>query len=389
MRLPLTLLLLWILFFFLNAQAQVSITLENCYTLARENYPMIKQRDLIAKSAEYSIENASKGYYPQLSFYGQATYQSQVTQIPIKLPNINIPTISKDQYKFYGEINQTIYDGGQIRAQKESIKANEIIEVQKLETEIYKLKERINQLYFGILLVNEQLKQVDILKKDMASGIAKINAAIANGVALKSSADALLVEQLKADQKTIELKASRNAYLEMLGLYTNQKLTENSIIEKPVTPALANTIQRPELLLYYNQSRLLDVQNKLINVKNRPKVGLFFQGGFGRPALNMLNNEFTGYCIGGVRLSWSLNGFYTAKNDRVIIGINYNLIETQKETFLFNTNLALKQQSTEINKNEELIRTDESIISLRTKIKIRHWHNSKMVPLILQIMCAK
>ncbi len=358
------------------AQTNPVLTIDNCYAIAQQNYPLIKQRELIAKSTDFSLENASKAYYPQLSFNGQATYQSAVTEVPIKLPNQTIPTISKNQYKMYADLNQVLYDGGNIKTQKEMLVANSEIEKQKTEIELYKLKDRINQLFFGVLLVNEQIKQTELLQKDIQSGITKTNAAIANGIALKNGGDVLQAEYLKSTQRMVELKAAKNAYLDMLGLFLSQTLNENTQLVKPVAPALATTINRPELLLYYNQNKLIDAQSKMISVKTMPKVNLFVQAGFGRPALNMLDNSFTGYYIGGVRFSWSLSGLYTAKKEREILGFNYSLIEIQKETFLFNTNLALKQQSAEVSKMEELIKSDSEIISLRTKIK-----NNSMVQL--------
>src|SRR5688572_241453 len=165
--------------------AQKLLTIEDCYSLSRENYPLVKQHNLITKSNSYSLGNASKGYLPQLNVFGQASYQSDVTQIPISAPGVTV--LDKDQYKIYGEVNQTLYDGGMIRKQKEIIEANTVVEEQKLEVELYKLKERINQLFFGALLINEQLNQTDILKKNIQTALAKTNEAIANGIALKSS----------------------------------------------------------------------------------------------------------------------------------------------------------------------------------------------------------
>ncbi|MGZ8550179.1 MAG: TolC family protein, partial [Chitinophagaceae bacterium] len=189
----------------INAQKAQSLSLEDCYTLARQNFPLIKQKDLIQKTKEYSIDNISKGYLPQFLINGQATYQSDVTEIPVKLPNTTIPTLDKDQYKIYAEVNQAVFDGGVKRLQKQSVEAGGAVEQQKLEVELYKLKERINQLFFGILLANEQLVQTDLLKKDIQLGLTKINAAIANGTALKSSGDALQAELMKSNQRTIEL----------------------------------------------------------------------------------------------------------------------------------------------------------------------------------------
>jgi outer membrane protein TolC len=352
-----------------DAQIKKTLTIEDCYRLARQNYPLVKQKELILKSKEYSLENASKGYLPQFSINGQATYQSDVTEIPVKIPNTTIPTISKDQYKIYTEIDQTISDGGIIKMQKQSIEANAAVEDQKLEVELYNLKERINQMYFGILLVNEQDSLTEILKKDIHNGITKTNAAIANGTALKSSSDILQAELLKIDQHSIELSATRKAFIERLSQFISQSLDENILVDRPVQISISQNITRPELSLFDNQKKMIDVQDKLLRAKNQPKVGLFLQAGYGRPALNMLKNDFAGYYIGGLRVNWSLSGFYTYKKDKALLENNRQLIDIRKETFLFNTVNTLQQQKEEIIKLQELIQSDEEIIVLRNRIK--------------------
>lgn len=352
-----------------NAQTPDPLSLNDCYALARQNYPLVKQQELIHKSKEYSIENISKGYLPQFIINGQATYQSDVTEIPVKLPNTTIPSISKDQYKIYAEVNQAVFDGGIKKLQKQSVDAGAAVDQQKLEVELYKLKDRINQLFFGILLVNEQLAQTNILKKDIQLGISKINAAIANGSALKSSADALQAELLKTDQRSIELRSAGQAYRDMLGLFINKSLDENNVLEKPEKIPASQTINRPELILYDTEKKLFDIENNLVKAKNLPKVGFFLQGGYGRPALNMLKNDFAAYYIGGAKITWSLSGLYTSKKEKALLNIKSKTVDLQKEVFLFNTNLIVKKQNAEISKLEELIRSDNGIIQLRTRIK--------------------
>jgi outer membrane protein TolC len=352
-----------------EAKAQTTLTIQDCYSLAKANYPLLKQRDLITKSKEYTVQNASKGYLPQLSINGSATYQSEVTAIPISIPGMNVPTLSKDQYKLYAEVNQTVYDGGIIKQQKQTHEANSVVDQQKLEVELYRINERINQLYFGILMIDEQLKQTELLKKDLQLGINRTETAIANGTAFKSSLDVLKAEMLKVNQRTIELKATRKGYLDMLSLFVNKTLDEQTQLTKPKQLNLSAQINRPELMMYDYQNKSLDVQSKMINAKNMPKVNLFVQGGYGRPALNMLNNNFETYYIGGVRMNWSLSGYYTSGKEKEIVNINRRAIELQKETFLFNTNNTVKQQSAEIAKLQELLSTDDEIITLRTGIK--------------------
>lgn len=361
--------LLLLLMFCAGALRAQTLTIEECYTLAAQNYPLVKQRELINKSNEYSLQNLSKGYLPQLTVVGQATYQSEVTQVPIEVPGMTVPTLSKDQYKFYGEVNQTLFDGGVIKQQKITQEANSVVEQQKLEVELYKIKERINQLFFGILLVDEQLKQTELLKTDIKLGLKKTEAAIANGTAFKSSADVLRAELLNADQRATELKAARTAYAEMLSLFINKPLTAGVQLEKPKTLVVTQEINRPELTLYSYQNKTVDAQYKMLTARNLPKLNLFVQGGYGRPALNMLSNEFESYYLGGLRLNWSLSALYTMKKDKALLDLSRRNIEVQKETFLFNTNYTLKQQSAEVNKYNQLLTSDEQIVTLRTSVK--------------------
>jgi len=360
------------LYFHGSVQAQTTSTLSlaKCYQLAENNYPLVRQFALIEKSKEYSISNVSKAVLPQFFISGQATYQSDVTQIPITFPNMTIPSMSRDQYKLYGEVSQSITDLLTLRYQKDLINASIAVETHKLEVELYGLKERINQIYFGILLIDAQMAQVEILKKDIRSGINKNQVAIDNGIALKSSADVLRAEWLKAEQRSIELKAARKAYTEMLSLFINQSVDQETILERPNPVVQAQTINRPELRWFEGQKQALDAQNRLIDTKVQPRFGLFLQGGYGRPALNMLKNDPEPYYIGGVRLTWNLSNFYTYKQEKQLLSLNQQTIEVQKETFLFNTGLVLKQQDNEIIKLQELLHTDEEIVRLRESIRL-------------------
>ena len=337
--------------------------------MAMRNFPLVKQYALIDKSKSYSIDNANKSYLPQFNIGGQATYQSEVTHIPISLPNVKVPELSKDQYKLYGEVSQAITDLFTTKDYRELISANAEIEGQKIEVELYKLKERISNLFFGILLIDAQIQQTEFLKKDIQSGIDKISVAIAYGTALKSSADNLKAELLKANQRTIELKSNRSGYAAMLSYFIDQTVDETTFLIKPSPQIISSTINRPELKLFDLQKRTFEVQNKLIKAKNLPRLNLFLQGGLGRPALNMLSNDVNLYYLAGLRLNWNLAGLYTYKNEKQILSLNQKGLDIQKEIFLFNTNVILHQQNSEVSKMQELIETDNSIITLRESIK--------------------
>ena len=356
-----------------NLQAQTNtLNLDQCYNLARQNYPLIKQKELITQSKEFTIANVHSGNMPQVMLMAQATYQSDVTKVSVDNPAFpKIQPLSKDQYKIYAEVNQNLYDGGAIKKSSSLQEVNAQVEDQKIEVELYKIKDRINQLYFGVLLLDKQTGQLDVLRKDILTSQAKVKASIENGVAFKMNADILEAELLKTDQRAIEIKSSRKAYLDMLGLFINQTLAENTILQEPVDTnvTISDDISRPELNLFNYQKRLANEQYLLTTTRTQPRAGLFLQAGYGKPGLNMLKNEFTPYAIGGLRLSWNLSGFYNSSREKQIMQINTRSIDVQQDAFLFNTKISLRQTSAEVNKLQELIKIDDQIIQLRERIK--------------------
>lgn len=361
--------LFWIIPLF--TQAQSPLTIEMCHELARNNYPLIQQKQLIEQSTAYSIANIGSGHLPQISINAQATYQSDVTQVPMAAPGFNIEPLSKDQYKIFGEVSQSLYDGGAIKGQKSLTETKGHVEDQQLEVELYKIKERINQLFFGILLVDEQTAQIELLQKDLERNIKRAEAAVKNGTAFKMSVELLQAENLKATQRMIETQSMREAYITMLGYFINQPLDETTVLTRPTVLTFEDqpVLSRPELTLFNYQRELLGAQYELGKTKTLPRVGLFLQGGYGKPALNQLKNEFDTYYLGGIRLNWSLSGFYNSKRDKQLRDFNLQQVNAQKETFEFNTNLLTTQQKQELNKLNKLIEVDDQIIELRTSIK--------------------
>lgn len=354
----------------LFSQPLQKLTLEQAYELSAKNYPAVKQKDLVKQTAAISIGNLQKGFLPQVSISGQASYQSDVTKIDISFPGFSFNPPAKDQYKFLADVSQLIYDGGVTKEQKTLLQLNASVEDQKVEVELYKLKERINQIYLSILYFDEQLKQVELVKADIQTGIKRVDAQVQNGVSFKSNLNMLKAELLKAEQRVIEVRASRKGFVDVLALFTDEQLTENVQLEKPVftDAALTTEIVRPELKLYSDQQKLIGQQNKLITAKNLPKASLFLQTGYANPALNLLKHGFDYYYIGGVRLNWSLGGLYTKKKEKELVVVNKKIVEVQKETFLLNTNTQLKQQQAEIDKLKQLIVSDNEIIELRKSV---------------------
>lgn len=352
--------------------AQENVSIEQCYQWAKANYPLIKQYRLIEQSEQFNLSNAGKGYLPQFSLNAKATYQSDVTKLPIDIPisGLVIPTLNKDQYQVVAEVNQTVWDGGVIRSNKDVLKAKARTEIGQVETDLYTLNQRINDLFFGILLQNELLRQNVILQNDFRANIDRIKAMITNGVANQSDLESMTVELLNAHQKEIELQAARKGYIQVLSALTGQPIGETSTLVIPVVQNdLSLEIHRPELDLFNQQIQLVKMQDKQISAGIMPRIGLFMQGGYGRPGLNMLSDDFDAFYIGGIRLSWNLGKLYTLKNDRRKLETDCKTIDVQRETFLFNTRMQLTQQHTEIEKINKLIQTDAKIVALRTSIK--------------------
>ena len=349
--------------------AQETLTLEETYALAKQNYPLIKRHDLIAKTKQYNIENTSKGWLPQINVIGQATYQNEVTQLPISLPNMTIEPLSKDQYKVFADVQQTIYDGGMIANQKKMAEINSEIEMQKTEVETDKLEERINQIYFGALQTDEQIQQVALTRTDIQNALTKAEAQLKYGVILRSNVDVLKAQLINLEQKQIELQTVKKSFLDMLSVFINRNLDENTQLQKPERILFENQNNRPELKLFDIQKQALEQQKSIINSKNLPKLGLFGQGGYGKPGFNMLKNEFDLFYIGGVRLNIPISGFYTKKNDLALLDIQQQEVEVQRENFLFNQQFQTLQNNNELDKIQKLIDKDSELIALRESIK--------------------
>ena len=374
------------LFFFLTIVCQMGIiaqtlTIETCQEKAKANYPLVKQYGLIEQTAKYNISNANKGYLPQVTLSARATYQSDVTQIPSSLGEVlskltgkpfSFPSLAKDQYQAVLEATQLIWDGGVICTQNKITKAGTEVEKQKLEVDLYTLKDRVNQLYFGILLLDEQLKQTDILKNDLQINFNRVSTLVVNGIASQPDLDAIKVELINVNQRLSDINNTRKTYGIMLSALTGLEITDKTELKKPETDlsGLNETANhRPELSLFEAQAKLYENQKSLVTAGNLPKVGAFVQGGYGQPGLNMFTTGFSPFYIGGVRFSWNLSGLYTQKDNLNKLDVNKKSVEIQKETFLFNNKLMTKQQQNEIEKIQSTLKSDDEIIGLRQNIK--------------------
>ena len=348
------------------------LTLEACQEKARENYPLVKQYDLLEKSREYTLANAGKGYLPQLSLSAKATYQSEVARLPVSLPGVEIKPLNKDQYQVVAELNQLIWDGGMIRARKRTLQAESEIEYHRTDVELYAIRERVNQLFFGALLAEEQLKVNGLLQRELQQYDKQVFAYVQNGVASAADLDAVRVELLQVKQQEEEVRAMRRAYRLMLAVMIGEEMDEALALEKPVATGVHETTagRRPEIQLFDQQERDFALRQDLLTAKNRPRIALFAQGGYGNPGLNMLKNEFAGYYIAGARLSWNFGNLYTLRNERKQLALGQQLLQTRKEAFLFHTRLEMTREQVEVDKWRRLLAQDDEVVLLRERIRV-------------------
>jgi outer membrane protein TolC len=347
--------------------SKAQITLAGCQEKARANYPLIKQLELIDKSTEYNISNANKAYLPQVSLTAIEGY------IINGLPSF-VPGAPSDNgsFKFIGigQVNQTIWDGGGTKVQKDMIRANSEVEKANIEVSLFALRERVNQLYFGILVINEQLRELDILKQNLQRSINKVKLSADNGLAYTSDTDEVKVELLKVEQRVDEFIYTRKSFMSMLGLMIGESLREDQVLEKPeLVISLPGTINRPELTLYNYQRKWAEQQNASSRVGYMPKIGLLALGVRLQPGAQFGTQALQSLSLAGLSLSWNTMGLYRDKNNKSQTQVSLDRIQNQQETFLFNTNLQLTQQANDVAKQQSIISKDMQIIALRTSIK--------------------
>lgn len=365
--------------------AQRTVSLEECYAAAQRNYPLVRQYELIEKSKDYTLSNASRAYLPQVTFSAKASWQLDVTKFSLDKEKLAqsqfgsmidpdelagmIPTISKDQYGASIDVSQTIWDGGAVKARKDAAASQAEADARSVDASIYGLRARVNELFFGIILMQSNIEQCNLMLSNLEINYKKVESYIENGVAGQADLDAIRIQQLKTRQEALNLDNTKRAYIRMLGLLTGLDLGEDAALTKP-EPIISGTsqIQRPELAMYEAQLKALESQNRQITAGLTPKFGLYVSGGYGRPGLNMLDNEFRPYLTAGVRMTWNIGNFYTKRNDLCLIETRKASIETQRQTFLLNTSMDISGKDSEIRALREQLEYDDEIIALRQSV---------------------
>lgn len=369
-----------ILLVLLAATPSAAITIDECRRMATENYPMVKQYGLVEMSTDYSISNAKRNYLPRISISAQATYQSEVVEFSPEIQNmfstfgVNYAGIDKDQYRATIELQQNIWDGGISKAQRKKAEAEGTSSARSIETEIYSVNERIDQLYFGILILKARQEQNTKLRELLKSNCDKIEGMLKNGTAMQSDYDAVRAEQLAAEQDYRRITASCKAYCNMLSLFTGKEITpdtEFTLPEAIYDPDAEN--RRPELSLIDARISELDAEEFALKRASNPKIGAFAQGFYGNTGLNMFKDmtehRWSANYIVGIKLQWDISQYYTRRNTKNKITLARQQLLNNKETFLFNSDIKRKEIEGEIDKMHEIMHKDDEIIKLRRSVR--------------------
>lgn len=352
-----------------HLKAQDQLGLEECYNLVTKNFPTAKQSEYYATKNALDLDVIKTDKLPKVDFSAQATYQSDVTHMPISIPNSTVEPPNKDQYKATVTVNQLIYSGGLINA-SEKAKTEELKTQQKqVEVNLYQLKKQVNQLYFTALLIQEKTALLHAKKNQLSTKLKEVKSGIKYGAILPTSDKILEAELLKIDQQIYELSLSKSTTLNALSKLIGTPITNETQLKTPEILTSENTeIERPELDLFNLQKNYLETSEAMISKQNTPKLLGFATGGYGNPGLNMLDNSFQTYYHVGVKLNWNIFDWNANKKQRESLLINKEIINSEEEAFLLNTTIEMDKQHSEIEKLTKLIETDFTIIDLRKEV---------------------
>ncbi len=355
-------------------------TLDECHRLAREHYPAIRQYGLIAQTEQYTLSNAARAWIPQVSMSAQATCQSAAAAFPDALANMltvqgyDMAGLRKDQYKVALDVNQNIWDGGQSRAARSAAEADAAEQRRAADVDMYALEERVDDLYFGILLLDERIAQTEAKIGLLQSTLDKVRSYCRNGVAMQADADAVEAELLTARQALQQAQVSQTNFRQMLAVFIGRPLRDERLSKPAMRKVADRTPARPELELFDAKLASLSAREKSVTSSVMPRFSAFAQGYYGYPGLDMFKSmtspKWTLNGMVGVRMSWNIEAFWTKKNSLQIIRTAREQVEVQRDIFLFNTQLRSTQEEGEIVRLRDAVADDERIADLRRSVRM-------------------
>lgn len=355
-----------------QATDTAALTLEDCLLRGRDNYPAVRQYDLTGKSREYSLANASKAWLPQVSVTAGGYAFTDPVKTDGQMQRMGI-TLDNWMAGAYVSVRQNIYDGGQVAAARQSAAAQADVQLHRTDISMHALRERIEEVYFGILTLDERLRQNTLLQEDLAVSRRTIESMMRSGTASQNDCDALKVEQISATQQHDAIAAQRRAYLQMLALLTGSPLGENTTLQRPSDiPAAGHGGQtdapRAELRYYAAQGLALDAARRSLDTRLRPTLSFIGTGALHTSVTDLTHNAFL---FGGLQLSWNIGALYTRRNDIRRIEVQRQSVDTERDVFLFDTQLQDRQTSGTVDALQRQIASDNEIVRLRESIRAR------------------
>lgn len=353
--------------------ASAQTTLDECIGLAYDNYPQIKEMSLIEMTRGIDLKTAAYAWLPHLNVSGKATWQSEVVEMPIEIPGMDI-RIPHDQYGLTAEFTQQIWDGGTSHSQRELAEAGAEVKKTQLETNLWAIRSRVQNIYLGIILIDKQMRLNDLLRENLERNSEEVESLINGGVALPTDLDQVSVNILSCLQQRASLEADRRSYVKLLGLMTGRDMTgvELAIPQEALDfqdDGVRDFATRPEMSLYSAQLKQNDVQLRQLKTLISPKLNLSLQGGYGRPGMNMLSGNFSAYFVAGLKLQWNIGALYTRGMDKRKLKADAQKIDLTRETFLLNSSVEAEQKSNAIEKARDVLDRDSEIIALRQRIR--------------------
>ena len=353
-------------------------TLEECQRAAEQNFPLIRQYGLIEKTTDLNVANIQKGWLPQVSASAQATLQSDVPAFPDEFQKlyqqmgITMEGLDRDQYRVGIDVQQTVYDGGNIKSQKEIARRQGELQSRQNEVTMYNVRRRVNEMYFSLLLVDEQIRLNADLQTVLEGNEKKLAAMLKGGTASESDWQNVRAERLNVVQQMTGLKSQRTVLKRMLSTFCAMEV--NRLVKPEIPENTGSTVNlRPELKTIDAQLRLADAKEKALDATLMPRLGVFAQGYYGYPGYNMFE-DMTGRKLSwngiiGARLTWNIGALYSRKNDKAKLQAERETAEANRERFLLDNKMEQIQQNENISRYRQLMTDDEEIISLRSSIR--------------------
>jgi outer membrane protein TolC len=345
------------------------LTIESCHQMARENFPLIRQYELIEQTQEYTLSNANKSYLPQLDI-------TLIGGVISGLPSFSMPGTEPSSASDFNaiailQLNQTIWDGGMTKARKGIGTATAVVDKAALEVTLFELEKRVNNLFFGVLLLDEQLKQLQILRSTLQRNADRVKVAVENGTAFRSDVDEAMVEVINTSQKIETLRSNRDAYMQVLGAMTGHTFQKDEKLAVPTvdTDIIGLENKRPELALFQSQHDLLQAKSDIDQALVYPKIGILGFGAFIRPGAEFGTSTLQNVLVGGISINWSLGSLYRDGNNKKLTEVSMADVALREEAFLFNSNMEQTQTRIALKKYEKLIAQDREMLALKSRIK--------------------